>query len=341
MTAGALRRRRCAAQLLAGPSARAPQAAVAHLLAVQAQDLRAARLALRARGAAARAADVDAALSDERSLVVTWLLRSTLHLVAAEDLAWLHALSAPVGAASSRRRLGQLGVSEAAAERAVATIERRLADEGPLTRPQLAERLAAAGLPAEGQAVPHLLGLAARRGSIVLGPAGGQAFVLVRDWLGEPARAADRGVALAELARRYLRGHGPATAADLAAWSGLALGDARAGLAAIARELAATGAGLVDLAGRDAPPERLPPRLLPAFDPYLLGWRDRTFAVDPAHARRVHPGGGILRATAVANGRAVATWTAPGGVVALAPFAPLPPTVAAALDREAASVAAF
>ncbi len=99
--------------------------------------------------------------------------------------------------------------------------------------------------------------------------------------------------------------------------------------------------GLVHLAGRDAPPGRLPPRLLPGFDPYLLGWRDRGFAVDPAHARRVHPGGGILRATAVANGRAVATWTAPGGAVALAPFAPLTPTVAAALRREAASVAAF
>ncbi|MGI8780652.1 MAG: DNA glycosylase AlkZ-like family protein, partial [Solirubrobacteraceae bacterium] len=81
--------------------------------------------------------------------------------------------------------------------------------------------------------------------------------------------------------------------------------------------------------------------LLPAFDPYLLGWKDRMFAIDPAHARRVHQGGGILRASAVANGRAIATWTAPRGVVELDPFAPLAPAVAAALRREAASVDTF
>jgi len=355
MSAAALRRRRCAAQLLAGAPASdtpgggsaATRTAVAHLLAVQAQDLRAARLALRARGAAQRAAEVDDALTQERSLVVTWLMRGTLHLVAAEDLAWLHALTAPLGAATIRRRLGQLGVSEAAAERAVATVERCLAGEGPLTRPELAERLAAAGIRAQGQTVPHLLALAAGRGSIVLGPVHGaapaaeHAFVHTRDWLGTPAPAPDRDTSLAELARRYLRGHGPATAADLAAWSGLPLRDARAGLAAIARELAPAGDDLVDLAGRDMPRGRVPPRLLPAFDPYLLGWKDRTFAIDPAHARRVHPGGGILRASAVANGRAIATWTAPRGVVELDPFAPLAPAVAAALRREAASVAAF
>ena len=107
----------------------------------------------------------------------------------------------------------------------------------------------------------------------------------------------DRDAALAELARRYLRGHGPATPEDLAAWSGLGLGDARRGFAAVAGDR-----------GAPAPPARLPPRLLPAFDPYLLGWRDRGFAVDAEHARAVHPGGGIIRAVALVNGRAAGTW---------------------------------
>ena len=156
----------------------------------------------------------------------------------------------------------------------------------------------------------------------------------------EPARAPDRDAALAELARRYLRAHGPATDRDLAAWSGLALRDARAGLAAIASELEPVGE-LVDVARRPEPPSRLPPQLLGAFDPYLLGWRDRAFAVAPEHARRVHPGGGILRATALANGRAVGTWSRRGGAIAIDPFEPLPDRVAAALRREARAIARF
>ena len=161
-----------------------------------------------------------------------------------------------------------------------------------------------------------------------------------RDWLGEPVRPLDGDAALAELARRYLRAHGPATAGDLASWSGLALRDARAGLKAIAAELEPTGA-LVDLTRRPAAPSRLKPRLLGAFDDYLLGWRDRAFAVAPEHARRVHPGGGILRATALANGRAVGTWSWRRGSVAIDPFEPLPDRIAAALRREADAVARF
>jgi hypothetical protein len=350
--AAELRSRRAAAQLLHRPAGLDAAGIVRGLLAVQAQDGRAARLALRARAGGLTAAAVDAALSDERSLVVAWLGRGTLHLVGREDYPWLLGLTAPGRAAGGARRLAQEGVSPADAERAVAIVERALASEGPLTRAELARRIAAAGIRSEGQAAPHLLALAARRGIAVLGPArdGQPAFALTRDWLGRapdvPIEGDARVAALAELARRYLEGHGPATAADLAAWAGLALRDARAGLSAIASELADLGADLVDLAGRPAPPDgAVAPRLLPAFDPYLLGWRDRAFAVPAAHARRVHPGGGMLRAVATAGGAAVGTWSARrrGGrlAVEVAPFARLAPPVARALDAEAADVARF
>jgi len=314
MTGAELRRRRAAAQLLAATDG-TPHGAVTHLLAVQAQDPRAMRLALRARGAASRAAGVEAAFAD-RSLVVTWLFRGTLHLVAREDYAWLHACCGAQTAATTRRRLGGLGVDADATERAVAAIERALARDGPLARAELAERMRAAGVPAEGQAVPHLLAVAAARGIVVLA---GDAFVLASDWLGPVAAGPSGDAALAELARRYLRGHGPATAADLAAWSGVGLRAARTGLAAIADGLDVDG-DLADLAGRPpAPPS--PARLLPAFDPYLLGWKDRSFAVPGPLARQVHPGGGIVRATAVMDGRAVATWGLRGGRVSLDPAA--------------------
>jgi hypothetical protein len=310
VTAAELRERRARRQRLHRPPGGDPAAIVRGLLAVQAQDLRAARLALRARGTGFAAADVDAALASG-ALVVTWLMRGTLHLIAREDHAWLLALTAPARFAASRRRLGQEGVPPAAAERAVGLIEAALEREGPLTRPQLADRLAAARIRTAGQATPHLLMLAALRGVAVLGPPSGdgQAFVLARDRLG-PAPPVDRDAALAELARRWLAAHGPATAADLAGWAGLALRDARAGLRRIAGELRELDDGLVDLAAAPGGTAALAPRLLGAFDPYLLGWRDRGFAVAAAHARRVHPGGGILRAVAVDSGRVVGTWGA-------------------------------
>ncbi len=87
---------RLTAQLLAGPPGRDPVAVAARLLAVQGQDPRGARLAIRARsGPEARADDVDRALSDDRSLLITWLNRGTLHLVRSEDYPWLHSLTAP------------------------------------------------------------------------------------------------------------------------------------------------------------------------------------------------------------------------------------------------------
>ncbi len=312
---------------------------MSHLLAVQAQDLRSARLALRARGAARDAAEVDAALTADRSLVAGWLMRGTLHLVAREDYGWLHALTASQSAATCRRRLAQLGGD---ADAAGPVIVSALAADGPLSRAALGERLAARGIRTDGQILPHLLALAAAGGEVLLGPVrdGRLCFAHARDWLGAPVRPLDGDSAPAELARRYLRAHGPATAGDLASWSGLALRDARAGLEAIATELEQTGE-LVDLARRPAAPSQLKPRLLGAFDDYLLGWRDRAFAVAPEHARRVHPGGGILRATALANGRAVGTWSWRRGSVAIDPFEPLPDRVAAALSREARDVARF
>jgi DNA glycosylase AlkZ-like len=348
VSGAALRRARAAAQLLHRPGALGVAQVVGRLLAVQAQDLRAARLALRARSVGLRAPDVDAALSAERSVVVAWLMRGTLHLVGRDDYPWLLGLTAPTRLSASRRRLAQEGVSADDAERAVGIVGRALAYDGPLTRSQLAERIAAEGIRTEGQATPHLLMLAALRGVAVLGPLredGGHAFALARDWLGTAPptelAGAERDGALAELARRYLAAHGPAAPDDLAAWSGLALRDARAGLQAIASELAERGDDLLDLAAREPTPEAIPARLLAAFDPYLLGWKDRAFAVPTRYAKRVHPGGGMLRATATVDGLAVATWSSAGGTLKLEPFGRLPAGARAALEADADDVARF
>jgi winged helix DNA-binding protein len=312
--------------LLAGPPARAVTRVVERLVAVQAQDPRGMRLAIRARSAGLRASDVDRALTEERSVAVATLNRGTLHLVRSEDYWWLHPLTTPQLQTGNARRLAQEQVSPGDADRALEVIERSLASNGPMTRAQLRERIATAGVRVEGQALAHLLMLATIRGLIVRGPMldGEHAFVLVHDWLGEPPSPIDRHAALAELARRYLAGHAPADAEDLAKWAGITLGDARRGFAAV---------GTSPAAGRAALP---PPRLLGAFDPSLLGWVSREAIVGTQQG--IVTTNGIFRPFAMVDGKAVATWSLTEGSVTLTPFAPISSAACQALDRDARAV---
>jgi hypothetical protein len=234
--------------------------------------------------------------------------------------------------------LHQEGVPPADAERAVAVIERSLAEEGPLTRMQLRDRIAAAGIRTQGQALVHILALTTLRGIAVRGPMIGRqhAYALVRDWIGA-SRPPDRDSALAELARRYLAGHGPADDRDLARWAGLPLRDARAGLGAIAAELDVQEDGLVDLRKRTPAAQELPPpRLLGAFEPVLLGWRSRAEILGEQEPKVVT--GGVFRPFALVQGKAVATWAVRDRSVQVDPFGPLAPAVAAALQADAQAV---
>ncbi len=226
---------RLAAQGLAGPPRSDPAAVAERLLAVQGQDPRGFRLAVRARTVGLTAADVERALGEERALVVTWLNRGTLHLVRSEDYPLLQAL--------------------------------------------------------------------------------------------------------AELARRYLVGHQPASDRDLAKWAGLPLRDARAGLKAIGAELEEGEDDLIRLARRPPAADIPPPRLLGAFDPVLLGWTTRE-PILGRHQPRVVTGG-LFRPFAIAAGRAVAGWKWARDEVTMEPYERLPARQAAALEADAADVARF
>jgi hypothetical protein len=214
-----------------------------------------------------------------------------------------------------------------------------LGEDGPLTRGQIRAVLERARVPTAGQAMVHLLFRVTLDGLIVRGPmiGGDQAFALTADWLGERPKI-DRARALAELARRYLAGHGPAGDRDLAKWAQISLRDARAGLGAIASELEQRHDGLVDLRRPEAPPLP-PPRLLGPFDPLLLGWRSRSLVVD--RAAQVITTNGIIRAIALIDGRAAGTWRMSGGHVELDLWQTPSRAAAAALVREAAAVEAY
>jgi hypothetical protein len=331
---------RFAAQLLSDERAADAVAVCDRLLAVQAQDLRSARLAVRARTSGLVVADVDRPLTEERSLVIGWLNRGTLQVVRREDYWWLHALTTPPLFTGNLRRLEQTGVTLADAERGVAAIERALEAEGPLTRYELRARVDAVGVTTAGQALVHLLMLTCLRGIAVRGPLHGKhhAYVLARDWLGVPAPQ-DRERALAELARRYLRGHAPGDERDLAKWAGLPLRDARAGLSAIAGELAEREDGLLQL--KDTPTAG-PPRtcLLDQWDPLLVGWCSRESLLAD-YPRRDEPEG-HYRPFAYVGGRAVATWGLRHGAVTIDdPFVRLSGADRQALKTDAADVVRF
>jgi DNA glycosylase AlkZ-like len=331
---------RLSAQLLGtGHTARAEDV-VQRLLAVQAQDDRAFRLALRARSTGLDADAVDEALSTHRTLVVSWLCRGTLHLVGAADYWWLHQITAVRRLAGNATRLRQLGVSERQTEAAVDLILAEVARR-PSTRKELGAVLDGADLPVAGQALIHLLNAASLRAHLVRGPMRGRdhCFVDAERWLDRPPAATGRDELLARLARRYLTGHGPASAHDLGTFCGITLGDARRGFDAIAADTADVGDGSVHLRSQaltDVPP---PPRLLGMFDPVLHGWADRSFVLG------TYPGvvtsNGMFRATALVEGRVVGTWSTPSGVVTLHTARPLARRVRDELARQAHDVLRF
>ena len=310
------------------------------LLAVQAQDERATRLTIRSRSTELTAADVDDALTERRTLVVGSLQRTTLHLVAAEDFWWLHALHTPRQRTSNRTRLRQEGVDEEQAERGVAVVLDAV-QAGPQTREQLKVRLDAAGVPTARQALVHVLHAAAIAGHVVRGPMvdGRHAFVHAPTWLGPPPEE-DRAAQLGRLAERYLRGHGPADPADLAKWTGLALGECRAAFAAVADRTVPWGPdGLMRLDDGTAATALPAPRLLGGFDPILHGWASRREFVEVDDG--VVTSNGLFRPTALVDGRVVATWTMPKGRVVLRPIAPIPNRAMASLEDDATDVARF
>jgi hypothetical protein len=332
---------RLARQLLTGARAHDVPSAVRAVCAVQAQAAPPARLAVRARTTGLTAADVDRACGPDRSVVRTWAMRGTLHMLAAEDVAWVVGLVGPVFSRAGARRRTQLGLTDAVCASGLAALDQVLTAAHPLTRADLVIRLADHGvrLDPRSQAPAHLLMYAANQGLICRGPEVDRdepTYVPLADWLGPAAgnRFPDRADALAELGRRYLAGYGPATAADFATWSGLPRGEAKQAFAA-----------LIDDPTADLPAPAPQPRLLGHFDTLLLGYQDRALVLDPEYAKKVQAGGGFIQPTVLVDGRVAGTWkserTAGRLTVTVEPFGSLPARSASALRAEAEDIGRF
>ena len=291
---------------IAKPSASTPVDAVRHLLALQGQDYAGALWSIGLRTPGTTVSDVEAAL-DRGDIVRSWPFRSTLHVVAAEDLGWMIALTADRELAAAAGRHRQLGLTAADFDRAERIVRDRLQGGVRAERKQLLAAIENDGLSIEGQRGAHLLGRLAQAGVAVL--CGQHTWTLLDDHVRAP-RVLDREAALSEIARRYLTARGPATERDLAWWTGLKLTDARAAIASVDDEF--------DRLELDGVTYRLPPGLeeapdgvhaLPGFDEYLLGYADRSAPLAGRHLSTVVPGSnGMFLSTIVVNGEIVGTW---------------------------------
>ncbi|WP_432563758.1 winged helix DNA-binding domain-containing protein [Kineococcus sp. SYSU DK003] len=315
-------------------------AVVEHLAAVQAQDLRAAATAVALRTPAGTTTGLAAAL-DAGRVVRSWPMRGTLHLLPAADLPWVLGLCAGRVAAATARIRRQRGTTESDLVAAREIAEEFLTRSGRATRAELLAAFQDGGQATGGQRGYDLVVHLALTGVLCLGPLAGreQLFVLVADWIRERRAPADP---LAEWARRYLRGHGPATPADFATWAGLTLGGARRGFAAVRDEFEAVlvdgvehllDPGLPDLVAAHRRAARAL-HVLPGFDEFLLGYGDRRHVLPAEHADRVAPGGnGVFRGTVVVGGRVVGTWTRKGAGITTEAFTGFSTAQEAALAR--------
>ena len=275
----AIARRRLRRQLLTTAGRRTPEDVVSWLGAVQAQEYEPAKwaLALRMHGRAS-AQDVERAI-DEGRILRTHVMRPTWHFVAAADIRWLLALTAP----RVQRRMApynaQLGLDAKALVRALRVIERALGDGRVLTRSGLGERLRRSGLPMTSMHLAHVVMHAELENLVCSGPRQGKQFTyaLLGDRVRNvPPLAPDE--ALATLARRFFRSHGPATIRDFVWWSGLSTPEAKRAVAIIGARGEDVG-GLTywscDREPREPQHEHLA-HLLPIYDEYLVAYRDRT-----------------------------------------------------------------
>jgi hypothetical protein len=290
------------------------------LCGVHAQLAASAELALWARVEGLRRDDVREALEQERTLVKTWAMRGTLHLLAADDLALYVAVLGPRWDDPGGAWLRGFGVTKEQYDAILENVPRALGAR-PQTREQLADRIAEIGgaklrekfLSGWGA----LLKPSARRGDLCFGPNRGRNVTFVRPdrWLRLRALPRlDQEEARREIVRRFLAAYGPATAADLGRWLGFrvglkpmfhALGDELVEVEVAGGPAWLLAADLDVLKTASAPKSV---RLLPAFDPYVVGFRPRGLLVDAAHEPRIFRPQAWFSPVVLVNGRAAGIW---------------------------------
>jgi Winged helix DNA-binding domain len=347
MTTVEITTQRVANQHLAKTKFKKPSQVVDWFGAVQAQDYLGSLWAIGLRTAGTTEHDVEKAIAD-RSIVRTWPMRGTLHFVPAADVRWMLKLLTPRVVARSAGRYKQLGLDEETFSRSRKVFARALEGGKQLTRTEMYQKLEAARIAVTGQRGIHILSHLAQDGLICFAGRSGkqQTFALLEEWV-PAAKSFERDEALAELAKRYFRSHGPATLQDFTWWSGLKTTEARAGLemaqAHLLQEVIDDKVYWFPSSTRRSTNATAMAVLLPVYDEYTVAYKDRSAILDARDARQT--GNGIFRSTIVMDGRVAGTWSRAlrkdTVVITTSPFAKFKRSEAAALNTAAECYGAF
>lgn len=295
---------------------------VSRMLALQGQDWPSSRWALGLRTPGTTVDDVHDALNS--GLVVrSWPMRGTVHLLSAEDIAWMQRATNHRVLAGAARRREFLGITDPVLDALVDVSMQALAGGNSLDRDELSAVWTESGIEWKNNWRYHLIWWMCQNGLTVLGPVaerGEPRIVRADEWIASP-RDLRGDAALQELASRYAVARGVVSAQDLAWWSGLTVREARAGLAhaVAAGQLVEVTAACEDTPttmwadprALDAPASAQDDEwlLLPAFDEHLLGYQNRAPQLAPEQFDRIVPGrNGMFLATVVRNGRVIGTW---------------------------------
>jgi len=340
---------------------------------VQAQLMSAAQISLWARTRGLRPEDIERALWEDRTLVKIWCMRGTVHLVPAED----HAMFVRGCTKRTARALdwmARAGIPAGPVDRLLEAVRQAL--DRPRTRKELAVHVSESlgiklhakggrgwGGPADAAgfevgdrtlSVGGILFLACMRGIACSGPDRGNEATFVRPdvwlphWRDMPQEEAEEG-----LLRRYLRAFAPASVQDFALWTYMTIGGAREIFERLGSELASVSVGgrtawalrADGSALRRAKIERPSVRLLPYFDAFLLGHKEKTHLVDAAHYKRVYRAQGWLSPVVLVDGRAAGVWSheRKGArlSVRVTPFRAMPQATRALVREEADDLGRF
>ncbi len=340
-------RRRLYAQGLDRPFSSVHDAAHA-LTAIQAQERPASLWALGLRTLGSRISDVEEAVAS-RTIVRTWLFRGTLHFTTAEDVRWLLALVAPRLISRSKGRNAQLHLDSQVFELSREIITDVLDEQGQVTRSDLMAALEKKGVSIAGQRGYHILWHLALKGTICFGPMVNRepTFVLLDEWV-PSGRDVTREQALEMLAVRYFSGHGPATAQDLAWWSGLTLAEVSEGIDAAGPRLhKEMHGGITHFHVTSSPRASMEPRvlLLPAFDGYVIGYKERSALLDGERSKKELSSNGVFYPALLIDGRAQGTWRGKkvrkGISIDIKPFSPVDPSFFDPLEAAAERYGSF
>lgn len=300
-------------QRLAKPVFKTPAEVVSWLGAMQAQDFLGALWSVGQRIEKCTENDIEQAIAD-RSIVRTWPMRGTLHFVPPENVRWMLGLLAPRVLAKAQGIYRQEGLDKTAFSKSRKVVEKILGEKGALTRDQLYDALRKAKISPDGQRGLHLINNAAMHALICLGPRAGkqQTFVLLDEWIpGEQGFNKDE--ALEKIARIYFTSHGPATLHDFAWWTGLTLTEGRRAIDMVGDDLTSVvieqqtyWMGKSVLRTQLRSPHVA---LLSWFDEYIISYKDRSAAFDPATKKFIqNPKNGIYTAVILVDGKIAGNW---------------------------------